>query len=168
MKGTIPCRSGKLQLLACRRRLLALTASSLPSGGPPHAVLKRAYAPHYVPTNILRYQPDIQDTANMLMDKFRTCDGREAFDCLVIFRRTLIDVIFLSTYGQRMPGLAEWDIRNPSADPSHEIVEAVTAFPVRGVLKQLVPSLLWLLLDSLPIPAVKAMCGSDRMVRASS
>lgn len=102
------------------------------------------------------------------MDKLHKNDGKQPFDCMVIFRRALIDILFFTIFGQRIPGLEEWDITNPSADPSHEMVEAVTAFPVLAAIKMLLPRLVLTLFDMLPIPSVRAFFDSDKIVSKSA
>lgn len=126
---------------------------------------KRAYAPHYVPTNVALYQPEIHEFTNELMDKIRLYDGKKPWDCLVLFRRSLVDTLFFTTYGQRIQCLKQWDVVNFTPDPTTRIVGALMAFPIRGAVKMMAPKLIWSFIDSLPIPAIRPFLDADRDVR---
>ncbi|KAG8895821.1 hypothetical protein FRB99_000329, partial [Tulasnella sp. 403] len=96
-----------------------------------HAPKKRAYAPHYTPNNLSLYQPEMREYTQMLLQKMDAYEGKKAFDCLILFRRLLVDVIFVSSYGQRIDSLKQWDIETFQEDPVSEIVAAINMFPIR-------------------------------------
>lgn len=104
-----------------------------------HAIRKRAYAPHYTPANLALYQPEIHEFTNDCMDKIRLYDGQKPFDCLVLFRRLLTDIIFISSYGSRIQSIKQWDVINNTADPSSGIVTAINLFPVSLSVSRIVP-----------------------------
>ncbi|KAG8865168.1 hypothetical protein FRB96_000057 [Tulasnella sp. 330] len=129
-----------------------------------HAVRKRAYAPHYTPTNLVLYQPEIHEFTNDCVDKIRIYDGQKPFDCLVLFRRLLTDIIFICSYGSRIQSIKQWDIINHTTDPSSGIITAVNLFPMRGVFLSLVGHTVFKVLDSLPIASVRPFFDSDKIV----
>ncbi|KAG9009668.1 hypothetical protein FRB94_011673 [Tulasnella sp. JGI-2019a] len=130
----------------------------------PHAVRKRAYAPHYVPANLALYQPEIHEFVNVLLDKMYQRDGKAPFDCLVMFRRFFVDSIFVSSYGQRINALKQWDIVNHSEDPAFRLVQAINQFPIRGVTKASVPKAVWDVISRIPIAAWQSVMNSDKEV----
>lgn len=102
------------------------------------------------------------------MDKMNTYEGKKPFDCLVLFRRLLTDIIFVSSYGQRIDSLKQWDIVDFKKDPAEPIVTAVNLFPIRGVIRSYLPAPLFKLLCSLPFAATKPVFDSDQTVSPQS
>ncbi|KAG9037928.1 hypothetical protein FS837_001353, partial [Tulasnella sp. UAMH 9824] len=96
-----------------------------------HAPKKRAYASHYTPNNVSLYQPEMREYTQLLLEKMDFYKGENPFDCLVMFRRLLVDVIFVSSYGQRINSLKQWDIETFKEDPASEIVTSINLFPIR-------------------------------------
>ncbi|KAG8995785.1 hypothetical protein FRB93_001067 [Tulasnella sp. JGI-2019a] len=129
-----------------------------------HAVRRRAYAPHYTPTNLSLYQPEIHEFVNVLLDKMCQRNGKAPFDCLVMFRRFSIDNIFAASYGQRFDALKQWDIVNDTEDPAAKLSQAINLFPIRGVTKASVPKFVWGLISRIPISAWQSLVNSDREI----
>ncbi|KAG8860571.1 hypothetical protein FRB96_003825 [Tulasnella sp. 330] len=130
----------------------------------PHAVRKRAYAPHYVPANLALYQPELHEFVNVFLDRLYQRDGKTTFDCLILFRRLFVDSIFMTSYGQRINALKEWDDINETKDPAFNIVRAINQFPIRGVAKASVPAPVWAVISRIPIPAWQILVDSDNRV----
>ncbi|KAG9046348.1 hypothetical protein FS837_004572, partial [Tulasnella sp. UAMH 9824] len=126
-----------------------------------HAPKKRAYAPHYTPNNLSLYQPEMREYTQLLLEKMDSYKGEKAFDCLVMFRRLLVDVIFISSYGQRINSLKQWDIETFKEDSASEIVTSINLFPIRGVARSLVPKHLWDVLCKIPVNGWKRVVDSD-------
>ncbi|KAG8898860.1 hypothetical protein FRC00_002247, partial [Tulasnella sp. 408] len=126
-----------------------------------HAPKKRAYAPHYTPNNLSLYQPEMREYTQLLLEKMDSYKGEKAFDCLVMFRRLLVDVIFISSYGQRINSLKQWDIETFKEDPTNEIVTSINLFPIRGVARSLIPKHLWNVLCKIPVKGWKRVVDSD-------
>ncbi|KIO32887.1 hypothetical protein M407DRAFT_18345 [Tulasnella calospora MUT 4182] len=129
-----------------------------------HAPKKRAYGPHYTPNNLSLYQPEMREYTQLLLEKMDSYKGQKSFDCLVLFRRLLVDVIFVSSYGQRINSLKQWDTETFKEDPASEIVASINLFPIRGVFRASVPKYLWDVLCKIPIKAWKRVVDSDRRV----
>ncbi|KAG9002055.1 hypothetical protein FRB94_004147 [Tulasnella sp. JGI-2019a] len=130
----------------------------------PHSIRKRAYAPHYTPANLILYQNEIHEFTNDCIDKMRIYDGKRPFDCLVLFRRLLTDIIFISSYGQRIQSVKQWDIINHTTDLASNIVTAVNLFPMRGVFLSIVGRPIFNLLNSLPFAIIRPFFDSDKIV----
>ncbi|KAG8895962.1 hypothetical protein FRB99_000238 [Tulasnella sp. 403] len=130
----------------------------------PHAPKKRAYAPHYTPNNLSLYQPEMHEYTQILLQKMDEYDGKRSFDCLVLFRRLLVDVIFISSYGQRINSLKQWNTDTFEEDPASEIVRSINLFPIRGVFRASFPKAVWDVIIKIPIKAWKAVVDSDRRV----
>ncbi|KAG8988640.1 hypothetical protein FRB90_002626, partial [Tulasnella sp. 427] len=129
-----------------------------------HAPKKRAYGPHYTPNNLSMYQPEMREFTQLLLEKMDSYKGEKSFDCLVLFRRLLVDVIFLSSYGQRINSLRQWDTETFKEDPASEIVTSINLFPIRGVFRASIPTFLWDALCKIPIKGWKRVVDSDRRV----
>ncbi|KAG8899518.1 hypothetical protein FRB99_006679, partial [Tulasnella sp. 403] len=84
-------------------------------------ILQR-HAPHYVSNNLSLYQPEMCKYTQMLLQKMDAYEGKKAFDCLTLFRRLLVDVIFVLSYGQRIDSLKQWDTDTFQEDPVSGIV----------------------------------------------
>lgn len=99
------------------------------------------------------------------MDKMRQYGGKKPFDCLLLFHRMLLDVIFVSSYGQRIDSLKRWDIVNFTRDPASDVVDAIDLILPRCVLRRVLPTPLWTLLNRYPPASFKPTLDSDRIVR---
>lgn len=124
--------------------------------------------PHYLSENIALYQPEIHEFTNVLVDKMRQYDGKKPFDCLLLLRRMMVDVIFMVSYGQRLESLKSWDIVNFTEDPSSNAVEAVNLIMLRCLTRLVLPGLLWRLLNRFPPSFMKRILESDGKVTQSS
>lgn len=129
-----------------------------------HLVRKRAYKPHYVPANLLLYEPEIQEFTHDVLDKLRQIGGKKPFDCLVLFSRLMTDVTFLTSYGERTESVKQWDVVDFKEDPAGEIIEAVHLFPLRGIIKAISPWPLWQLLTRLPFKLTRKVFDCDSKV----
>lgn len=130
----------------------------------PHSVRKRAYAPHYATSNLALYQPEMHDSVGVLLQKMDLYNGKKALDCLVLFRRLFVDILFVSSFGQRFNSLDQWDILNFSPDPAAPMVEAINLFPLRGIARSYLPKPIWDLVIRIPIAGWKKLVDSDKTV----
>ena len=73
----------------------------------------------------------MHEYARMLLTKLDEYAGDRAFDGLVLFRRLMVDVIFISSYGQNLGSLKRWDMETFKEDETSEIVASINLFPIR-------------------------------------
>ncbi|KAG8987427.1 hypothetical protein FRB90_003351 [Tulasnella sp. 427] len=106
----------------------------------------------------------MHEYTQLYLEKLDSYKGERSFDCLVLFRRLLVDVIFASSYGQRINSLKQWDIETFKEDPATEIVASINLFPIRGVFRASIPSFMWDALCKIPIKAWKRVVDSDRRI----
>lgn len=136
----------------------------------PHAIIKRARAPHYHPNHILLWKPEIDEFTNALMDKMRKyythIEGQQKpFDCLVLFRRLMVDIAFVTLYGKRIESVKQWDVIGFKTDPAEAIVRSIKLWIFHNILKSVVPRPVWAIFAALPIAAIKPMMNSEATVR---
>ena len=112
-----------------------------------HAVRRKAYSTHYIPSNLALFQAELQDLCLKLVDVcapqascsqranhvcFKILGGSSGsgpVDCLDLFRHLMVDIIGTTVFG-RFPGsLDNWakNIQDPLAT-------AVYDFPKRGIM----------------------------------
>ncbi|KAH9919691.1 cytochrome P450 [Fomitopsis serialis] len=124
-----------------------------------HAVRRKAYSPHYIPSNLALFQTDLQDLCLKLVDILGGASGSASVDCLDLLRHLMVDIIGTTVFG-RLPGsLDNWakDIQDPLAT-------AVYDFPKRGILRSAVPTWAWNLVCRIPNDRLRQVCDSDRIM----
>ncbi|PSS08855.1 hypothetical protein PHLCEN_2v3470 [Hermanssonia centrifuga] len=104
-----------------------LTMTTLPHAQ--HAIRRKSYAPHYTPSNLALFQPELQDFSLKLTDALERIAAQTSVDCLDLFRHLMVDVIACTVFGIRTASLDNWslNIRDP-------LSVAVYNFPKRGIL----------------------------------
>ncbi|TFY65879.1 hypothetical protein EVG20_g5213 [Dentipellis fragilis] len=128
--------------------------TTLPHG--PHAIRKKGYAPHYTPTNLALFQPEMNQYAVEVAEILDNISGRTSVDCLDLFRQLLVDVSSATAFGYRVAALSKWAI--DTVDP---LSTAIGDFPKRGILRSVVPSWTWDLICRIPNNRWRQMCNSD-------
>ncbi|KZT70257.1 cytochrome P450 [Daedalea quercina L-15889] len=124
-----------------------------------HAVRRKAYSSHYIPSNLALFQTDLQDLCLKLVDTLGRTFGSTPVDCLDLFRHLMVDIIGTTVFG-RLPGsLDNWakNIQDPLAT-------AVYDFPKRGVMRSAVPTWAWNLVCLIPNNRLRQVCDSDRIM----
>jgi len=124
-----------------------------------HAVRRKAYAPHYTPSNLALFQTDLNDYTLKLVDVLFKISGKTSVGCLDLFRHLMVDVIGGTVFGCQPGSLDNWalNIQDPLAT-------AVYDFPKRGVLRSAVPAWAWNLVCRIPNDRWRQVCDSDRIM----
>ncbi|CCM00466.1 uncharacterized protein FIBRA_02499 [Fibroporia radiculosa] len=124
-----------------------------------HAVRRKAYAPHYTPSNLALFQPELHDYTLKLVDTLFIASGKASVDCLDLFRHLMVDIIGSTVFGSRPGSLDNWalNIQDPLAT-------AVYDFPKRGVLRSAVPAWAWDLVCRIPSERWRQICDSDTIM----
>ncbi|GJE87236.1 cytochrome P450 [Phanerochaete sordida] len=122
-----------------------------------HAIRKKTYAPHYTPTNLSLFQPELHDFALKLTDILVTRSS--SVDILDLFRHLMVDVVACTVFGSRSGSLDKWDkgVRDP-------LGVAVYDFPKRGILRSAVPTWAWKLVCKIPNARFREICNSDNIM----
>ena len=111
-----------------------------------HLVRKKGYVPHYVPTHINLFQPEVHDSTCELVEvRFGTSDcrlssdhrfqilelagGKKSFECLDLFRHLMVDIMSMTIYGFHHGAL-----KNLSLGIEDPLSMAVYDFPKRGII----------------------------------
>ncbi|KAH9002282.1 cytochrome P450 [Lactarius hatsudake] len=64
-----------------------------------HVFRKKGYAPHYIPTNLAQFQPDIHHSTLELVNILDGIVKGNSVDCLTFFRHFMVDVVSASSFG---------------------------------------------------------------------
>ncbi|KAI0690262.1 cytochrome P450 [Cytidiella melzeri] len=124
-----------------------------------HTIRKKSYSPHYIPSNLALFQPELQDFSLKLTDVLERIAGKTSVESLDLFRHFMVDVISCTVFGTRSGSLENWasNVRDP-------VTVAVYDFPTRGVLRGAVPSWAWNLVCRIPNERVREVCNSDNIM----
>ncbi|KAF5358595.1 hypothetical protein D9758_007733 [Tetrapyrgos nigripes] len=126
----------------------------------PHSMRRKGYAPHYNPTNLAQFQPEMHEPTLELISYLETLGGKSAVECLSLFRNLMVDVIVSTSYGYRIGAVNKWTFCN-TEDP---LSTAISDFPKRGILRSVVPSWAWNLVCKIPNARWRQMCDSDKIM----
>ncbi|KAH9179522.1 cytochrome P450 [Lactarius sanguifluus] len=108
-----------------------------------HVFRKKGYAPHYIPTNLAQFQPDIHHSALELVNILDGIVKGNSVDCLTFFRHFMVDVVSASSFGYQ---------------------SAIGDFPKRGILRSAVYKRAWNLVCTIPNRRWRQLCDSDRIM----
>ncbi|THH19482.1 hypothetical protein EW146_g1686 [Bondarzewia mesenterica] len=125
----------------------------------PHVARKRGYAPHYAPSNLASFQPEIHQYTLELVDILNRFAGGTSLDCLVLFRQLMVDILATSSFGFQLGALSKWDVK--AQDP---LAMAIGDFPKRGILRSAVPTWAWNLVCRFPNGRWRQLCDSDKIM----
>ncbi|KAI0303911.1 cytochrome P450 [Russula brevipes] len=125
----------------------------------PHAFRKRGYAPHYTPTSLTQFQPEMHQSALELVNILGGAVNGRAIDCLSFFRHFMADVVSASSFGHCIGALSRWTV-----DAEDPLVTAIGDFPKRGILRSAVPTWAWKLVCSIPNRRWRRLCDSDKIM----
>ncbi|PCH40720.1 cytochrome P450 [Wolfiporia cocos MD-104 SS10] len=124
-----------------------------------HAVRRKAYAPHYIPSNLVLFQPELHDYSLKLVDNLSKMSGETSVDCLDLFRHLMVDIIGVTVFGSHPGALDNWALN--VQDP---LATAVYDFPKRGILRSAVPTWAWNLVCRIPNDRWRQICDSDKIM----
>ncbi|EMD40318.1 hypothetical protein CERSUDRAFT_148236 [Gelatoporia subvermispora B] len=124
-----------------------------------HAVRRKAWAPHYTPSNLALFQTEINDFAINLVENLDRIAGKTSVDCLDLFRHLMVDIISMTVFGTRPGSMKNWSLN--IHDP---LSTAVYDFPKRGILRSAVPTWAWNLVCRIPNERWRQICDSDRIM----
>lgn len=122
-----------------------------------HAFRKKGYAPHYTPTSLAQFQPEIHQSALELVNILGGIAYGRSIDCLSFFRHFMADVVTAPSFGHSIGALSRWSVG--IEDP---LVTAIGDFPKRGILRSAVPAWAWKLVCSIPNRRWRRLCDSDK------
>ncbi|KAF8886937.1 cytochrome P450 [Infundibulicybe gibba] len=124
-----------------------------------HSVRRKGYAPHYTPTNVSRFQPEMHEVTLELINTLENISGKTPLECLTLFRHLMVDVVVSSSYGYRLGAVSKWamDVEDP-------LSTAINDFPKRGILRSIVPTWAWNLVCRIPNNRWRQMCDSDKIM----
>ncbi|KAH9077004.1 cytochrome P450 [Lactarius deliciosus] len=128
-----------------------------------HVFRKKGYAPHYIPTNLAQFQPDIHHSALELVNILDGIVKGNSVDCLTFFRHFMVDVVSASSFGYHVGALSKW-----AMDTEDPLVTAVGDFPKRGILRSAVHKRAWNLVCNIPNRRWRQLCDSDRIMAEAS
>ena len=111
-----------------------------------HLLRKRGYTPHYVPTHINLFQPELHDSTCELVEvrfgilnlclfldrvfqMLELAGGKQSFECLNLFRHLMVDIMSMTIYGFHHGAL-----KNLALGIEDPLSMAVCDFPKRGVI----------------------------------
>ncbi|KAI0940296.1 hypothetical protein AcV5_001443 [Taiwanofungus camphoratus] len=124
-----------------------------------HATRRKAYAPHYIPSNLALFQTELHDFTLKLVDTLYHISGKTSVDCLDLFRHLMVDIIAVTVFGSHPGSLDKWALN--IQDP---LTTAVDDFPKRGVLRSAFPTWAWNLVCRIPNDRWRQVCYSDRLM----
>ncbi|KAJ2931049.1 hypothetical protein H1R20_g6052, partial [Candolleomyces eurysporus] len=124
-----------------------------------HSIRRKSYMPHYTPNNIVKFQPEMQETTLELVTFLEGVTGKSSLECLAMFRNLMVDVTIFSLFGYRLGAVGKWALG--AEDP---LSTAINDFPKRGILRSLVPSWAWKLVCRIPNNRWRQLCDSDKIM----
>ncbi|KAG6915908.1 hypothetical protein DXG01_009278 [Tephrocybe rancida] len=125
----------------------------------PHSMRRKAYAPHYTPSNIAQFQPEMHEVTLELVKTIESLAGAESLDCLSVFRHLMVDAVVSSSYGYRLGAVSKWAV-----DVEDPLSTAINDFPKRGIIRCTLPNWLWNLVSRIPNNRWRQMCDSDKIM----
>ncbi|KAI0036319.1 cytochrome P450 [Vararia minispora EC-137] len=125
-----------------------------------HAPRRRAFAPHYTPSNIALFQPDIHKSVLELVEILEVVNGEKPINCLHYFREMLVDIICSTSFSYNSGALQA----RAAGVEYHPLVHAIDDFPIRGILRAVVPKSMWELLGEIPHQRWKLLYDSDAIL----
>ncbi|KAG6824957.1 hypothetical protein H0H92_005314 [Tricholoma furcatifolium] len=122
-----------------------------------HSIRRKGYAPHYIPSNVAQFQPEMHQVVLELVKTVESMSGLEPLDCLSVFRHLMVDAVVSFSYGYRLGAVSKWAVG--AEDP---LSMAINDFPKRGIIRSTLPTWLWNLVTQIPNNRWRQMCDSDK------
>nr|GAT55566.1 predicted protein [Mycena chlorophos] len=124
-----------------------------------HSIRRKAYAAHYMPSNLAKLQPEICDATGQMIDTLHNLPSNTALDTLSLFRHLALDIIVASSYGFRLGAVGKWAV-----EAEEGLTVAIGDFPKRGILRSAVPKWAWNLVCKIPNARLRLLCDSDKIM----
>ncbi|TFK74517.1 cytochrome P450 [Pluteus cervinus] len=124
-----------------------------------HSIRRKAYAPHYTPSNIVKFEPEMHAITLELMNLLEGIGAKNSVECLNLFRHLMVDVVVLSSYGHRLGALTNW-----AKNTEDTLSTSINNFPIRGILRSTVPAWAWSLVCKIPNRRWRQICNSDKIM----
>jgi cytochrome P450 len=124
-----------------------------------HSMRRKAYAPHYNPTHLALYQPEIHEAVLEMLEKLDAIAGFQPVECLRLFRHLAVDIVVNSSYGYRPGSINKW-----ASNVEDRLSTAISDFPKRGILRSIVPTWAWKLVCRFPNLRWRQLCDSDKIM----
>ncbi|KIK50957.1 hypothetical protein GYMLUDRAFT_234401 [Collybiopsis luxurians FD-317 M1] len=125
----------------------------------PHSMRRKGYAPHYVPANLAKFQPEMHEPMVELVNNVTKIGGKTSIECLTLFRNLMVDVLVSVSYGYRIHAVKKW-----ATDNEDPLSTAISDFPKRGILRSVVPTWAWNLVCRIPMARWRQLCDSDKIM----
>lgn len=125
----------------------------------PHAMRRKAYAPHYTPTNLALYQPEIHEAVLEMVEKLNGVTESQPVECLRLFRHLAVDIVVNSSYGYRPGSIKKW-----ASNVEDKLSTAISDFPKRGILRSIFPTWAWNTICRIPNRRWRQLCDSDKIM----
>ncbi|KZV73896.1 cytochrome P450 [Peniophora sp. CONT] len=126
----------------------------------PHAIRKRAYAPHYTPSNLSLFQPETHDFVLDTVEILEKIGVNESIDVLHLFRDMMVDIICAASFSHKIGALQN----RAQGKGVNYLVQAIDDWLERAVLRGLFPALVWNALYYIPNDRWKALVDSDKIL----
>ncbi|KAJ6453562.1 cytochrome P450 [Mycena sanguinolenta] len=124
-----------------------------------HSVRRKAYASHYTPSNLAKFQPEFAEATGKMIDTLHGLPAHTPLDTLALFRHLALDMIVASSYGFKLGAINKWAL-----EAEDHLTTAIGDFPKRGILRSTVPTWAWNLVCKIPNARLKLLCDSDKIM----
>ncbi|KAF8232514.1 cytochrome P450 [Tricholoma matsutake] len=124
-----------------------------------HSMHRKGYAPHYTPTNISHFEPEMHEVILELVNTLRNSASKGPLDCLAIFCHTMVDAVVHFSYGYHLGAVSKFalDVEDP-------LSTAINDFPKCGILQCTIPGWAWNLVSQIPNNRWRQMCDSNKIM----
>lgn len=124
-----------------------------------HSMRRKAYAPHYTPANLARFQTEMQEATLELVNTLEGIKGKSPLECLSTFRHFMVDLVVMNSYGYHLGALRRW-----ATGAEDLLCNAISDFPKRGILRSAVSTWAWDMVCRIPNRRWRMMCNSDKIM----
>ncbi|KAF7303415.1 hypothetical protein MIND_00570000 [Mycena indigotica] len=124
-----------------------------------HSIRRKAYASHYMPSNLAKLQPEICESTGQVIDILQHLPANTPVDTLSLFSHLALDIIVASSYGYRLGAVGKWAVQAEEG-----LTVAIGDFPKRGILRSAVPKWAWNLVCKIPHARLRLLCDSDKIM----
>ncbi|KAF7366924.1 hypothetical protein MSAN_00951100 [Mycena sanguinolenta] len=124
-----------------------------------HSIRRKAYASHYTPSNLAKFQPEFAEATGKMIDTLHGLPAHTPLDTLALFRHLALDMIVASSYGFKLGAINKWAL-----EAEDHLTTAIGDFPKRGILRSTVPKWAWNLVCKIPNARLKLLCDSDKIM----
>ncbi|KAH7108039.1 cytochrome P450 [Auriculariales sp. MPI-PUGE-AT-0066] len=124
-----------------------------------HIARRRGFAAHYNFDNLAIFQQSMQEFTIQVAARLTEIGGKEAVDCTEMFRHLMVDIICISGYDFKYGSVARW-----AAGKSDSLAVAISDWPKRSMIKDLVGPAIWAFLNALPVARLRQFIASNEIL----